>query len=1063
LLLYFCVGTNIRSSPGNPLFELLKRFDQTEAVRNLPGNREENMKHNPLFRLFALITFILMITTAGFAQSQATTGNIEGRVLDPREAAVPGASVVATNQETGFAKTATTNEDGTFSIILLPPGSYTVRAGAPGFAQSETKNVTVNVGGRTPLALNLSVGGATGTVTVSSEAPAIETTVTSVSTTINSRAIENLPVNGRNYLDFATLTPGVIRDQNREGDLSVGGQKGTLNSLQVDGADNNNTFFGQSFGRTGTRPPYQFSEDSVQEFQVNQNGFSAEFGRSGGAVINVVTKSGTNSFHGGAFEFFRDESLNAQTPQLKASQFQRRLPNKRPPLQINQFGARVGGPIKQNKAFFFFTYDGQRQKLPNFLDPPNFFAQPANIQALLLPKLSLYQINRDQDVFMVKTDIAINQDNQLSLRLNHQHFTGKNNEFTGTLGTQEHSGDSVAKTTTFSGSLVSTLSSKVTNELRFQVAKDREPGAANSTQPEAQINTGSGFLLIGRNNFSPRETTIKRLQLIDNVSYLRGRHNFKAGIDVNRDRIFNFFPGFFSGQYTFTYASFGTNTPSAFSQSFAGAGTTGATTHPNSTDFAVFVQDDIKVTPKLTFNLGVRYDKQILARPPVQNTDAALLAAGLDTSRQPNDGNNFGPRAGFSYAPNEKTVIRGGYGIFYARTTAIMLGTAHSNNGINILGVTLSCSAVPNPCPTYPSVFTTAPTGGANIPNLFLFAKNYQQPYVQQGRIGVEREFVKNITFSVTYLYFRGVHLSRTRDINLLAPVATNAVDAVTAQTFTVQRFPGASFTASAPSRPFTRFNRINLFENSANSRYNGLAIQGRRRFSPTHLLPFFEGSGSQFLLSYTFSKAEDDKPDQTSVVPGGGDDSKVAQNPFDLRDEWSYSDADQRHRFVFSSIFEVGRVKSQNKLLRLLFNDYTLSGITQMQSGLAYSAQVGADINRDGNSRDDRVPGFARNSFRSPATYQTDTRITRTIRLGETMKLRLILEGFNIWNRANVGLAPGGGYFSFVNINQYSAFTAVAATSTLTLTRPAASTAFGLPRSINTPRHVQLAIKFDF
>jgi hypothetical protein len=334
---------------------------------------------------------------------------------------------------------------------------------------------------------------------------------------------------------------------------------------------------------------------------------------------------------------------------------------------------------------------------------------------------------------------------------------------------------------------------------------------------------------------------------------------------------------------------------------------------------------------------------------------------------------------------------------------------------------------------------------------------------VQQGRISVEREIIHNIAVSVTYLYFRGVHLSRTKDINLFAPVATAAVDPVSGQTFTIQRFPGSSFTASAPIRPNPRFNRIDLFESSANSRYHGLAVQARRRFSPTHLIPFFEGSGSQFLLSYTFSKAEDDKPDQTSVVPGGGDDSKVAQNPFDLRDEWSYSDADQRHRFVMSSVFELGRIKSENKVLRILFNDYTFSGITQIQSGFAYSAQIGADINRDGNSRDDRVPGFARNVFRSPSTYQSDTRITRTIRLGESKKIRLIAEAFNLWNRANVGLAPGGGYFSFVNINQYTAFTAVAATSTLTLTRPAASAAFGLPRSIITPRQIQLAIKFDF
>lgn len=1017
-----------------------------------------------LARACSLLSCVFILATSIFAQSQATTGNIEGRVLDPKQAAVPGATLTATNQQTGLEKTATTNDDGLFIINFLPPGPYTVRANATGFSQAEVKDVIVTVGGNSPLDVTLSIGGASGIVTVSSEAPVIETNLSSVSTTINSRAIENLPVNGRNYLDFATLTPGVIRDQNREGDLAVGGQKGTLNNLQVDGVDNNNTFFGQAFGRTGVRPPYQFSEESVQEFQVNQNGFSAEFGRAGGAVINVVTKSGTNDFHGGAFEFFRDESLNANTPQLKASQFQRGLPNKRPPLQINQFGARLGGPIKRNRAFFFFTYDGQRQNLPNFLDPPNFFSQPANIQALLLPKLNTYQVNRDQDVFMLKSDIAITNNHQLSLRLNQQSFTGQNNEFTGTLGTEEHSGDSIAKTTTFSGALVSSFSSSTVNELRFQFAKDREPGEANSTDPEAQINTGSGFLLIGRNNFSPRETTIKRAQFIDNISFTHGRHGFKAGLDINIDRIFNFFPGFFSGQYTFpTYAAFGSNSPSAFSQNFAGTGTTGATTHPNSKDFALFFQDDFHVTPNLTLNLGIRYDKQFLAAPQVQNPDPALLAAGLDTSRQPNDSNNFGPRAGFSYALNEKTVLRGGYGIFYGRTTAIMLGTAHSNNGINILGVTLTCGGSPNPCPTYPNVLSAPPGVGGQRPNLFLFAEGYSQPYVQQGRLGFEREIFHNVSLAATYLYFRGVHLSRTRDINLFAPVPTTAIDPLTSQSFTVQRFPGASFTATAPIRPFANYNRINLFEDSGNSKYHGLAVQARRRFSPSNWVPFFEGSGSQFLLSYTFSKAEDDKPDQTAVVPGGGDDSKVTQNSFDLRDEWGYSDADQRHRFVLSSIFEIGRVKSTNKLLRILFNDFTLSGISQIQSGFAYSAQVGADLNRDGNSRNDRVPGFVRNSFRTSSVWQSDARITRTIRTSETTKLRLILEGFNIWNRANTGLAPGGGYFSFVNVNQYRGFTANAAQENLTLLPALPATAFGLPRSINTPRQLQLAVKFDF
>ena len=289
-------------------------------------------------RLCLLFVCLLSISISVLAQSQANTGNIEGRVTDANAAAVPNVTVTATNVATGLSKNVVTNDEGIYRIVFLPPGTYKVETGsAQGFAPASFMNVVVTVGGQTPLDIQLVVGKATvEMVDVSAEGQVVETTRTSISSVVNQRAIENLPVNGRNFLDFATLTPGVVRDPTRQGDLAVGGQKGTLNSLQVDGADNNNTFFGQSFGRTGTRPPYQFSEESVQEFQVNQNGFSAEFGRAGGAVINVVTKSGTNDWHGSAFEFFRDEALNSNTPILTARGA------KRPKSQINQFGGTIG-------------------------------------------------------------------------------------------------------------------------------------------------------------------------------------------------------------------------------------------------------------------------------------------------------------------------------------------------------------------------------------------------------------------------------------------------------------------------------------------------------------------------------------------------------------------------------------------------------------------------------------------------------------------------------------------------------------------------------------------------
>src|SRR5258706_10447048 len=885
----FCFARVFRSSKSTWKSQTMRLpFSRTRT------SRKEHMtrKLASITKPFGLIACLLLAAIAAFPQSQATTGNIEGRVTDPNGAAVPTVTITATNQETGLSKSTNADESGDFRIIFLPPGKYRVTtSGAQGFAGADFSNVTVTVGGKTPLDIQLKVGGTTTMVDVAAEGQIVETTRTSVSSTVNERAIENLPVNGLNFLDFATLTPGVVRDPTRAGDLAVGGQKGTFNSLQVDGADNNNTFFGQSFGRTGTRPPYQFSEESVQEFQVNQNGFSAEFGRAGGAIINVVTKSGTNQWHGSAFEYFRDESLNSNTPILTARGV------KRPKSQINQFGGTLGGPIKKDRAFFFAAFDGQRSNIPNIVDAPNFFAQPAAIQSLLAPKMVTYQVGRDQNVYMIKTDIRLNTSNQLVLRFNQQNFTGNNNENGGPLSVQEHSGNSVAKTTTFSGSLTSTLTNQLVNEFRFQFGRDREPGTANSDVTEARIQTGGGFLQLGRNNFSPRETTIKRVQFIDNLSYTRGAHNLKFGADLNFDRIFNFFPGLFSGQYTFnSYALFASNTPASYTQNFGGTGTLGGTTKPNLNDYGFFTQDDWRVNPKLTLNLGLRYDYQKLAAPTVNNPSAALAAVGLNTTTAVHDANNFAPRFGFSYAIDEKTVIRGGYGIFVGRTTGIMLGTAHSQNGIQVTGITLTCTTTPaNPCLTYPAIFSAPPAAGAQTPSLYLFDKNYAQPYIHQGRIGIERESFSNTSLSVNYLYFKGVHLSRTRDINLSAPVATTVTDP-SGTAFTVLRHPAA--------RPIAGFTRISLFESTADSRYNGLAVGLKRRFS----------RGFQFTPAYTFSNAQANKPDQTMVVVGT-DDVKGVQNNLDISADWGRSDLDIRHRFVFSPVYEIGRVAKDNSV----------------------------------------------------------------------------------------------------------------------------------------------------
>lgn len=998
-------------------------------------------------KLLQLWCLTMLLAVGVFGQSQATTGNIEGRVVDAQGAAVPNVSVTATNQGTGFEKSVQTNDEGNYVLPLLQPGTYkVVTSAAQGFGAAIYENVKVTVGAKTSLEINVTAGGSVNVVDVSDQGQGVETTRTSISSTVEERRVINLPTNGRNFLDFVTLTPGIVRDPTRAGDLAVGGQKGTLNSLQIDGTSSDNTFFGQSSGRIGSgRAPSQFSIDTVKEFQVNQNGFSAEFGRAAGAVINVVTKSGTNKFNGSAFEYFRDESLNARNPLLVAA----RRP--RPAGQINQFGGTFGGPIRKDKIFFFGAYEGQRSDLPNPVVLGSLPFAPASIQALLGPKVASYNINRQQDTFLGKVDFNINESNQIWVRFNQQNFTGTNLENSGTLSAEEHTGNSNVKTSALTTQWTHTISPTFFNEFRFQFSRDREPGLANSDAPEVTVTASAGGITdgnfsFGRNNFSPRETTVNRYQFVNNQTLLLGNHSVKYGADLLFDRVFNFFPGLFAGSYTFpSYAALAANTPSRYRQSFGGAGTTGGTTKPNNSEYGFFAQDDWRATPELTVNLGLRYDYQSIAKPPITNPNAALIAAGFDTGFQPKDKNNFAPRFGISYAFNDKTVLRGGYGLFYGRTPAILTGTAHSQNGIQVVAIDINCTATPALCPTYPNVFSSVPTNVAAVtPNLYLFARDYEQPFTQQARLQFEREVFANTTFSVQYTLFKGQDLSRTRNANLSAPIATTA-STPSGQSFTFQRFSGA--------RPIPAFQRISLFESTARSLYNGLTFELNRRFA----------NRFQFNASYTLSNAKDDKPDQTSVVPGGGDDAKIAENQFDLSGEYGRSDLDVRHRFIFSPVYETGTFKySENKIVRALLSDYVVTGIFTAQSGLAYSALVAGDPNNDGITTTDRVPGTRRNEYSTPSTYQVDMRLGRIIRFGERYRLSLFAEGFNIFNRPNV-LAVNNTLYTFS-----------AATSTLPNRLSAAAANFGTPRQFisSSPsftfnssynREFQLGARFDF
>jgi outer membrane receptor protein involved in Fe transport len=944
-----------------------------------------------LSSLYALLFLLALVAplAPAHAQSQVAGGEIEGTVADEAGGVLPGTAVTIRNQATGITRETTTDAAGRFRAPLLPVGTYEVTASLQGFATAKAPDLVLTIGQTLTVHLTLQVAAAE-EILVTAEAPVIEVGRTQQASTVGAQSVANLPVNGRNFIDFVLTTPGVTRDV-RLGDISFAGQRGTLNSLVVDGADTNNTFFGQALGRTGSgRAPYQFSQDAVQEFQVNRNAYSAEYGRAGGAVINVVTKSGTNQFHGSLFEYYRDKSLNANSWANKTAV----PPRPKSPYHYDQFGGSLSGPIQRDRAFFFLNYDGQRN------DTPNVVNLDQNLAGLVLPgdpdtvaglatlrsKANSWTRRQDQDVFFAKVDYHFSEAQLLSARYNHQNFTGQNFENGGPTNAEEHTGNSLVNTRTLNAALSSILGSSLFNEARAQYAKDQEPGEANTDLPEATVRqSGRTILTVGRNFFSPRETTIERWQAADTLTLVRGDHTWKAGFDVNQDEILNFFPGNFSGAYTFnSIASFHRGIPNGagerYVQAFAGPGTTGATTNPDIFETAVFVQDEWDIRSNLKLTAGLRYDRQDFEQPQVRNPDPQLAAAGIDTSVLNIDNDNIGPRLGLAWTPNPRTVVRAGYGLFYGRTPSIMVGTAHSNNGINVQTLTFTGSAAPR----YPFIFPSLPPGGtAAKPTIFVFDRDYENPEVHQASLGAEYQLSGDIAVGASYLYVRGRKLQRSTDINLFPPVPT-AIPIQDGGSVTVDRFPTA--------RPFTNFDRIIEFQSTAESEYNGLTLELRKRFNGKLL----------YNVAYTLGKVEDTVPDATAVVPNGSDDAKFPSNPFDFDDDLAAGNNDQKHRLVVSGLWDLSYWQDAGGFTKALLDGWSLSWIAYWQTGQPYSKAVTNDLNRDGNTRNDIVPG-SRNSERLPDIVNVDLRVAKRIPLGGSVDLELIAEAFNLFDRDNI------------------------------------------------------------
>jgi hypothetical protein len=1057
-----------------------------------------------IFLVFPAAAFLVSLLALS-STAQDATGALRGTVNDPTGGRIPGAAIALVNDATGFRYSIATDSEGRFAFELLPPGDYTARATAQGMSPQETPKLHVYVGGETTVVFELKVGGGQETVTVMGEPSQVDTQPSTVSSLIDERAIGGLPLDGRRYTDLSLLTPGVTPDPRSltagsNGDLAFGGIRGFQTSYLVDGADNNNAFYAQATGRY--RAPYQFSNEVVQEFQVSSNVYGAELGRSGGAVVNVVTKSGSNQLHGSGFYFLRDASFGATHPLLDF----------KPYSQQQQFGMTLGGPIKRNRIFFFGGLDqhifhdtsvvrflnGGSQVVPQPGDPPLYPGdyEPSDQGIVFAAAAKLDELAGNHPAQMLgnagflKLDAELSPHQTFSARLSTSRYWGLNNVFLDpgsplTTFAMSDNGQEQVATESGSLSLTSALSWRMVSHLRAQFTRDLEQSFSNSIDPLSRINSViDGF---GQSSILPRQTREHRFHLTETLSLEAGRNSLKFGADLLLTWIYNFFPSQFGGEFVFDpikvnpftfepmeagleltpLRAYAHDMPKYYTQNF---GT--AVSNPDSNEYAGFAQDTIRANRHLALSLGARYDLQTY-------TTKGLVTNPLwpGSGKVPFDPYDFAPRIGLAYSVGEARplVIRAGYGWFYTRIPQIYNSAVATENGYSSFNLFLDNSNYYDHqvFPQYPNALVNCPLMASTcaLPsNLAQFAQasisafdtNFKTPKVEQASLSLEREVARRFVVGASYMYVHGIDLIRALDANLPEPVNVQypVYDAqgvnflgtfYNVQSFsTWQQTP--SFTCPFPpcinplARPIPQLGAVDVFQSAASSVYNGATLSIHRQMT----------SGLYFRLAYTFAKAIDDGQD--ALVAG---EPALVQNSYAPNAERGPSVTDQRQRLVVSGIIEPHPFHRGQDVLAAMFNNWKLASVLTVGSGRPVTVSVSGDPNQDGNDDNDRLPGVGRNSFLGPDYATLDARLTRRVHAGERMKLDFIVESFNLLNRDNKqvtvtenGLESSSVYFekmfTQLGINYYPGHFQVPS-NPLQITN-----AF-------PPRQVQLALKMIF
>jgi hypothetical protein len=916
-----------------------------------------------LFRrsvILCLLALCLMPLRPAFAQSNATDAALEGYVRDADGGALPGAAVVVRSLHTNIATSATTDERGYYRFSLLQIGEYELAVTLDGFGDFHQTGVVLNVGRQVRVDVRMAIRALQETVTVVADAAVADASQVAIQAVVNERAVRTLPIVSRNLYNLSLQAPGV------KGLPSSG--FGTTQLLF--GGTNRSTWSADGLDNTSRAGSKQIrlvinTPESVEEMQTVSSGFSAEFGRAAGGLINIITRSGANQLHGSAMAFDRPNSWSARPP-LAATK-----PDEAP---WNMLAATLGGPVRRDRVFFF----GQYEYNP-YVKPSPVTITPANAAALGLTAEQVGNAPFGETFHTALAKLTFQPNPRNSGFIRYSRFT--NDSPANGSGGLTVVGRSVLFTDRMfgiGGQLATTVSPNLRNELRVgfnRRSQLREP--ENNPAPDAAFINVTGVANFGGNPLSVTSSVEASTQVVDNVSYTRGLHFIKAGIDyqtttfdnvagLTRQFVFQGLApapgrGAVSALDQYLSAAAGRIDPatgrpynySQLQQSFGERETAKRFGFAN-----VFAQDEIRLSPRLTVNAGLRYE--FIVWPELDPLAPYELSRTV-----PSDGGNIAPRIGVSFLPtgDTRTVIRGGYGIYYDTPSLGLALNAAQSNGRRLLDFVIPGS---DPAaPQFPNYLSGAAQSFAVKPSITAFASSFQIMYAHQANVQLERELRRDLSLKLQYSFLATRDGVYSHDVNLGPAIGTLP--------------DGRPIYQGNANRPDPRFAAINLFESASNSRYHGVDVGVLQRF--TH--------GVQLSATYGWGTAQS----------AGEQDGSAISDPSNLDRDYGRRNGNLTHSFVGNGMWSVS-----SGLLR----NFDFSATVFYNSGFPVNVASGIDLNKD-LVLNDRPLDTPRNSVDGPDYLQADVRITRRFVLGATT-LAVIVESENLFNRFNASCSTDGG-----------------------------------------------------